>query len=115
MEICLFSGSLSIAPRICYLFAFLRLPIPYLVRYFEHNSAIYNFNWDSWLYSVLESFLGTFIVALNFLFVLSGLVDFQRRKTMIQACGTMIDPQKANYDEKYRLFPTINMIDPQSL
>ncbi len=76
-EICLFSGSLTFSPFICFLIAFLRMPIPYLVRYYEHKSAFYLFSrWDSWLYSVLESLLGTFIVALNFLFVLAGLIDF---------------------------------------
>ena len=44
-----------------------------------------------------------------------GLIDFQRRKMMIQACGAMLDPQKGNYDPKLRIFPTINLIDGQSL
>ena len=75
-EICLFSGSLSVSPFICFIFAFLRLPIPYLVRYFEHKNAAFNFRWDSWLYQILDSMLGTFLVALNFLFVIAGLIDF---------------------------------------
>jgi hypothetical protein len=52
------------------------------------------------------------MAAVNGVFILAGLIDFQRRKLMIQACGAMIDQQKSNYDPVYRCFPTINLIDP---
>lgn len=77
----------------------------------DNKNIFYSFNWDSWLYSSLEFFFGTFLVGINFLFIMAGLIDFQRRKIMIQACGAMIDPQKSNYDPKFRCFPTINLID----
>jgi len=91
-EICLFAGALAYNPFICFLIAFMRIPIPYIIRYMDNKNIFYSFNWDSWLYSSLELFFGTLLVAINALFVMAGLIDFQRRKIMIQACGAMIDP-----------------------
>lgn len=112
-EICLFAGAQAFNPLFCFLFAFFRIPIPYVIRYLDYKHIFHGFNWDSWVYAVLEFlFGGIFIISVNYLFVLAGLLDFQRRKIMIQACGAMIDPQKSNYDPVFRCFPTINLIDP---
>jgi hypothetical protein len=110
-EICLFAGAQAFNPFICFLVAIIRIPIPYVIRYIDHKNIFHAFNWDSWLYSSFELMFGTFLAAVNALFVLAGLIDFQRRKIMIQACGAMIDPQKSNFDPRFRCFPTINLID----
>jgi hypothetical protein len=83
-EICLYAGSLAVNPIIFHnLFAAIRIFIPFLVRYYEHKNAFHDFNWDSWLYSALEVIFTFFLATLNFLFVMVGLIDFQRRKLMI--------------------------------
>ena len=83
-EICLFSDTQAFNPFLCFAFSFVRIPIPYLIRYFQHKNIFHGFNWDSWLYSVFELlFSSMFLVSVNYLFVLAGLVDFQRRKVMI--------------------------------
>jgi hypothetical protein len=53
--------------------------------------------------------------SVNFIFVFSGFIDFQRRRTMIKACGALIEPVKSNLDVMYRIFPTINLTCSQSL
>jgi hypothetical protein len=83
-EMSLFAGALATSPRFYHItFALFRILIPFLVRYYEHKNAFHDFNWDSWLYSALEVLVGFFITTLNFLFVMAGLIDFQRRKLMI--------------------------------
>jgi len=53
------------------------MTIPFIIRYIDHKNIFYGFNWDSWLYQVLEFLFGLiFIPAVNFLFVLAGLIDF---------------------------------------
>lgn len=83
-EISLHAGSLSVNPVIFHLlFAFFRILIPFSVRYYEEKDPFHNFNWDSWLYSALELLSGFLMTTLNFMFVMTGLIDFQRRKIMI--------------------------------
>jgi hypothetical protein len=91
----------------------LRSSIPFLVRWYENGNPFHDFTWHSWVYSILEFMLSTFITAMNFFFVLSGFIDFQRRKWMMKACGSLLDPQKASY--KMRSLPTINMLCPNTL
>jgi hypothetical protein len=87
------------------------LTIPYIIRTFEFKQPFHEFKWDSWVYSAFEVTIGALIPFFNFTFVVAGVIDFQRRRMMIKACGTLIDPYKGNYDPIYRIFPTINLID----
>ena len=93
----------------------IRATIPYLVRYIDYGSAIYEFQWDSWVYSIIETLLGSVLIFVNLLFVYGGYIDFQRRVIMMRACGAMLDPIKENYDALYRQFPTINLVCPHDL
>jgi tetrahydromethanopterin S-methyltransferase subunit F len=96
-EIALCTGSKQMNIAIVFLLSIIRITIPYLVRWAEEGAAFQDFTSTSWLYSGLELPSVWLLVAVNYLFVFAGLIDFQRRKQMIQACGMLLDPQKDNH------------------
>ena len=86
-----------------------RFSLPFVLRYIQYGSAIHDFKWDSWLYSVLEILIGILVVYQNYLFIFGGYIDFNRRVNMLAACSVTLDPMKENYHPIYRQFPTINI------
>lgn len=80
-EIALFSNSFSTKIIWPLLLAFIRLFIPFFVRLYTFGNIFHNFKWDDILYSVLEVIFSWILISLNFLFVFSGVIDFQRRRT----------------------------------
>jgi len=56
--------------------AIFRMPIPYVIRYLDHKNIFHGFNWDSWLYSVLDFLFSANMAAVNGVFILAGLIDF---------------------------------------
>jgi hypothetical protein len=54
-------------------------------------------SWESGLYTAIDVLFGIFFNTLNFLFVFSGVIDFQRRKVMMKACGAMLDIVKSKF------------------
>jgi hypothetical protein len=114
-EIALFACAEQSSIVVIFVVLVLRLSIPYLIRWWEHGNAFNEFNWDSWLYSILELLFGGFMVFINYCFVYIGFVDFQRRECMLMSCGILLDPLKTNHPPEMRQFPTINLLDVQSL
>jgi hypothetical protein len=45
----------------------------------------------------------------NYLFIIAGFIDFQRRLFMCKACGALITPFKDSYEVKYQILPTLNI------
>ena len=95
-ELCLFATDQTNL-GLCLFLSAVRTGIPFLVRYMEFGNAIINFDWKSWLACGLDFTFVLFLLMVNYSFIFSGYVDFKRRKKIIQACGVMIDPLKANY------------------
>ena len=114
-EIALFSGAMQLTFSVVLIVSLFRILLPYLVRRYQYGSVFHGFNWDSWLYSFFEFTAGFYLVFINYTFVFAGFIDFQRRMMMLKTCGVMIDPVKTNYKNEYRMFPTINFLDIQSL
>ena len=71
----------------------------------------FGFDWDGWVYSFIELFLIGFYCFNNYVFVIAGLVDFNRRKIMMDCCSALINPLKNEIDSKLHIIPTINFID----
>jgi hypothetical protein len=70
---------------------------------------------DGIIFVVLESMNLSMLCLANYLFVLIGLVDFERRIFMMNSCGALITPFKDTYDIKYQCLPTINLICKSSI
>ena len=75
-EIALFAYGLQ--PSVIYvlLAIIVRTSIPYLVRFYEEGNPVYQFTWDSWLYTVFEMFFFDLTVYINYLVMFAGIVDF---------------------------------------
>jgi hypothetical protein len=117
-EIALFSASLQLSMFIPWVLVIVRAMFPFIARAYTYGDPIYGFensNWSNWLYTILEIIIGSSFVYFNYVFVYAGLIDFHRRKMMLQACGVLIDPIKTNYCTLLQVFPTINLLDVHSL
>ncbi|CDW71548.1 UNKNOWN [Stylonychia lemnae] len=80
-----------------------------------HYGVIMHSNWDEILYSSVE-FVGSLtLIYQNYLFVFIGLIDFKRRKLMINAIGAMAEPIKQFSPKQYRYLPTVNLLCLKSL
>lgn len=90
------------------------MSIPYLARFIQYGNPA-PFQWDGIIYSALEFPILSFMTFANFLFVIIGYIDFQRRVMMIKACSALLNPFKINLDAKYQIFPTINHTCKKSL
>lgn len=110
-EIALFASAIQPSYGIVMFFVFVRITLPYFVRWNQFGNAWHNFSWDSWLYSVLDLLFGGFMIFINYVFAFAGYIDFHRREQMLIACGVLLDPLKQNHDPIYRHFPTINLLD----
>ncbi|TNV83568.1 hypothetical protein FGO68_gene6210 [Halteria grandinella] len=114
-EISLFASSIQIRRKWVFLFVFLRAIIPYIIRWAQFGSPVYGFGVDSYLYSLLDIIFGTLFLLMNYIFILAGLIDFQRRSTIMKACSAMLNPMKSQLEPKFRIFPTVLMTCTQSM
>ena len=114
-EIALFAGSLQMNIIYTAIFGFMRVIIPFIVRWLQYGNPFHSFGWDSWIYTSLEFLQSCIIICLNQLFLFAGLIDFKRRSIMLKACGVLIDPIKHNYPVLYRIFPTVNIACAKSI
>ena len=89
--------------------------IPLAVRYFEKGVFLGFDRWDSYLFQSCELMLLFPILTANYLFILSGLIDFHRRVHMIRACSALINPFKSEIAIKYQIFPAVNLTCKKSL
>ena len=106
-EICLFAGAHAMTTKyIMIAVPLIKLSIPYFVRYMEYGNPFF-FSWDSIIYSATEFLPYSFYTFANFLFVLAGFIDFQRRVFIIRAVGSLINPFKQDIPLKYHIFPTV--------
>ncbi|CDW74110.1 UNKNOWN [Stylonychia lemnae] len=93
----------------------IRVMIPFLVRQYEQNAGFQQQSWDSYLFQIGETAIIFLICTPNYLFIISGLIDFHRRVLMIEACGALLNPFKPLINIKYQIFPSINMTYKQSI
>lgn len=114
-EIALFAGAFQLSMRIPLFFAFVRAFCPFVARYVEFGNPIHRFGSDSRAYTVFELYFSTVLIWSNFVFIFAGLVDFHRRRLMMQACGVLLDPTKETGCKLFKIFPTINFLDIRSL
>ena len=111
-EIGLFAGAKARIVKYFILFASLcKLLIPFVARYIETGNLLGFTSWESYLYQLLEIPSLGFLLIINYLFIIVGYIDFQRRVFMIKAVGALINPFKNNLEIKYQVFPTINMVE----
>ena len=97
------------------IFSMMRTTIPFLVKFFDKDMDPFEYSGWGIVFEVVLSIFQFIYVTMNFLFVLMGLMDFQRRLFLINALSSMIQPFKANIKPKYLMFPTINICDDTSL
>jgi hypothetical protein len=74
-----------------------KLSIPFIVRFIQNGNPL-GFDASAIIYTILENLLLLTILFPNYLFIFSGLTDFQRRVFMIKACGALITPFKSEYE-----------------
>ncbi|CDW73934.1 UNKNOWN [Stylonychia lemnae] len=92
-----------------------KLFLPFIARYIEYGTFLGFDNWDSFLYQLLEIPSLGFLLIINYLFIIVGFVDFQRRVFLIKAVGSLINPFKENLELKYQVFPTVNMTEKHQI
>ena len=114
-EIVLFSGAYT-GPytKITLLAVMGRVMVPFIAR-MSDTGSFGNLQWDFLLYSILESGVIFYLSFANYIFILSGYVDFQRRKYQMKACSALLNPFKNEIELKYQIFPTINHTCKRSL
>ena len=93
--------------------SFTRCCIPFIVRWHEYGDPFAKFTVHSWIYSIADLLVALMISSMNIFFVMAGFIDFQRRKWMMKACGSLLDPVKRDF--RMRTLPTINMLCPDTL
>lgn len=87
----------------------MRSLIPYIVRWSEFGSPVAHFGSDSYVYSLLDYVFGSLFVLMNYIFVIAGLIDFERRATIMKACSAMLNPMKSQLEPRFRMVPTVLM------
>jgi len=83
--------------------------LPFLARYYDYGTFLGFESWDSFLYQIIELPSLGLLLGLNYVFIIVGFIDFQRRVFMLKAVGALINPFKENLEIKYQVFPTIDI------
>ena len=83
--------------------------MPFLARYYDYGTFLGFESWDSFLYQIIELPSLGLLLGLNYVFIIVGFIDFQRRVFMLKAVGALINPFKENLEIKYQVFPTIDI------
>eukprot|EP00347_Sterkiella_histriomuscorum_P018466 403345412 len=113
-EIGLFAGAHQRSTSLFLLVAVLgKISLPFIARYYQFG--VVALDWDSSIYTVFDTLASAMFLFQNYLFVIAGYVDFQRRYLMMKSVGALLNPFKDNYDVKYQIFPTINLASKESI
>ncbi|CDW91059.1 UNKNOWN [Stylonychia lemnae] len=113
-EIALFSSAHQTSLKVFLIVAtFGKLSLPFIIRGAMHGQFL--LDWDSAIYTAIETLASSFFLLQNYIFLGAGHVDFQRRFYMIKYISSLINPTKQSLEIMYQISPTINLVDRASL
>ncbi|CDW75954.1 UNKNOWN [Stylonychia lemnae] len=113
-EIALFAGAHQRSTALFMTLSIIgKLSLPFIARYITYER--FELPWDSSIYTAFDSIATSLFLLQNYFFVAAGHVDFQRRYNMMKSVSALITPFKDNYDIKFQIFPTINLVSKESL
>lgn len=92
-----------------------RMILPFIYNWYKWGSPFKGLDLDGIIYMLVEVFGMGILTAQNYLFIMCGLVDFQRRSFMVNYCGALINPFKDNYSFEQCIIPTINLTCKHSI
>ncbi len=86
---------------------------PYIIKYFSRKKNY--FIWFYWISVPIKIFIISYLLTTLMLFIESGTIDYKRRLISMKSLSSMIIPEKTLLKPTYKIIPTINFYDANTL